>query len=88
MDIIVVGHDENTLTGHMTVHVQSVTQTADNQTLRGPVKSYGIDPDAVQLAHGGAVEQWLAWVKQQHQRFAGVNQTMSAAIAAKKGKAL
>lgn len=88
MDIELVRYETNSETGHMTVHVRSVTQVSANQTIHGPLKSYGIDPDAVALNHGGDVDQWLAWVKDRHQRFCGVNQEMVAKVAAMKGKKL
>lgn len=88
MDIELASYETNADTGHMTVHVRSVTQTGKNQIVRGPLKSYGIDPDAVTLNHDGDIDKWLAWVKDRHQKFCGVNQEMVAKVAAMKGKKL
>jgi len=88
MDIELIKYETNAETGHMTVHVRSVEKVGANQTVHGPVKSYGIDPDAIALSHGGDVDRWLAWVKDRHQKFCGVNQDMVAKVAAMKGKKL
>lgn len=88
MDIEVVGHETDAMTGRMTIHVQSVERISKNEVHRGPVKTYSIDPDSVDMAHEGDVDKWLEWVKCRHQRFCGVNREMVAKVAGLKGKKL
>ena len=88
MDIELVKYETDAATGHMTVHVRSVTTVGKNETIHGPLKSYGIDPDAMTSNYGGDVDRWLAWVKDRHQKFCGLNQEMVAKVAAMKGKKL
>jgi hypothetical protein len=88
IDIEVVGHEEDSLTGRVTIHVQSVRRLSENSTIRGPIKSYGIDPDTLTTAHEGDIDQWLEWVKCRHQKFCGVNLGMTQKIASLKGKKL
>ncbi len=61
MDIVLNEYRVDGLTGRMEIDVQSVTQVSPNQKITGPIKTYGIEPGAVQIAHDGSIEKWLAW---------------------------
>lgn len=88
MQIEVVGYSANAMTGHLEIHVRSHTAVEANQHKIGPMKTYGIDPDSLQNLYGGDVNRWLDHVKQEHQRFCGIDERAVEVVHNLKGKFL
>lgn len=88
MQIELVGYSANAMTGHLEIHVRSHVPVGANEHRTGPMKTYGIDPDSLKNLYDGDVNRWLAHVKQEHQRFCGIDERSVDVVRNLKGKFL
>lgn len=86
-DVRIVSYAVNGTTGYMTVNVCAV-EVNGNTTRTGPQKGYGIEADTLKAHWGGDLNQWLAWVKQEHQKYHGLHESMDAQLKELVGKKL
>ena len=86
-EVKLLSYTSNGTTGYTTVNVCAV-ETMGNQTRTGPQKSYGIEADTLKALWSGDLNKWLAWVKQEHQKYHGLHESMETQLNTLVGKTL
>jgi hypothetical protein len=79
---------ENGNTGRISLHVKSRRTNPDGSIQEGPLKTYGIDVDALNYVHGGSLDSFLQWVKREHSLHTMIAKDVSEQVHALKGKTL
>jgi hypothetical protein len=79
---------QNSKTGHVEITVHAVRQDKDGVNIVGPERTYGIEADSLQGLHGGDLSKWLASVKEQHRKWAGMHEDLTTDLLKLKGKEL
>lgn len=72
-------------TGHIDVTVCAVDDD-NGAVMRGPIRKYGIDATQLKVQYNGDIQQWLQWVKREHQAHHGFHADVVGALAVMKGK--
>lgn len=86
-DIKIVDVRHYGTSGYIEVWVRAV-RTTDGLTEEGPLKGYGVEAQVIQAHYGGNVQNWLNWVKMEHQKHHGFHRDLAIQLEGLKGKIL
>lgn len=84
-EVEVVDYSSNGVTGYIDVTVCAIEEI-DGAVMRGPIRKYGIDATQLKVLYNSDIQEWLQFVKREHQAHHGLHHFALDALAVMKGK--